>query len=206
MSTHLGDEIELYALGDLSHEERAAVEAHLAVCMECTRSVGEAERTLAEFAELLPSYRAPRAARMQSSARWRGAIAAAFIAGLLVAGGTLAFVNRAWSGNATIGQQDVRAQIAMVNSHFDHTTLAPASPGAPPAKVIFARDKAWLYAIVNDNDPGYHLVAVSGDTRRDLGVLTVHGATASLFVQHPPSLSELALVNGDRVVARGMLR
>ena len=206
MSTHLGDEIELYALGDLLPEERAAVEAHLATCMDCTRAVGEAEQTLAEFAELLPAYRAPRATRAHTSAPWRGAIAAAFIAGLLVAGAALAFINRTTVGDTTIGQQDVRAQIAMVNSHFNHTTLAPVSAGAPAAKVIFARDKAWLYAIVNDGDPGYHLLAVAGNTRRDLGALTAHGATASVFVEHPPLLSEVELVHGDRVVARGMLR
>lgn len=200
MSAHLGDQIELYALGDLSTQEKIAVEAHLATCMECTRAVGEAELTVANLAELLPAYHAPRALRVRNSAPWLGAIAAAFVAGLLVAGGMFAYLN----GHRA--DPDVRAQVAMVQSHFDHTTLTPVSDGAPATKVIFARDKAWLYAIADDGGSTYHLVAVTGNTQHDLGMLTAHGATASIFVEHPPTLSEIELLNGDRVVARGILR
>jgi len=205
MSTHLGDELELYALGDLSPEERANVESHLATCDECLQALGVTEEALARMTSLLPSYRAPRRSALRNL--WtmpvaRTAIAAAFVIGLLVAAGTLPFL----SVRPGTSDQDARAQIAMTHAHFEHIELAPLVAGAPAVKVIYARDRSWMYAIADDGRPGYHLFIV-GESRRpqDLGELAAHDGSASLFVEHPPAGNELQLVSNDRVLARGML-
>ncbi len=205
MSTHLGDELELYALGDLSPEERASVEQHLATCDECIRALAAAEETLAQMTSLLPAYRAPRRTALRNL--WtmpaaRMAIAAAFVVGLLVAAGTLPFLG---VKSGTSGQ-DARAQIAMTHAHFEHVQLAPLVTGAPSVKVIYARDRAWIYAIADDGRPGYHLYLAAGSSPpHDLGELVAHEGSASLFVEHPPAGNVLLLVSNDRTLARGML-
>lgn len=205
MTAHLGDEIELYALGDLTPEERAAVEAHLDSCDMCTRAVGEAEVTLAAMSSLLPAYRAPKRTALRgvwSLPAARAAIAAAFVIGLLVAAGTLPFL----TVSSPTGNDDVRAQVAMTHAHFEHIELVPVTPGTPAAKVIYAKDRSWLYAIVDDGRPGYSLLSVTSSGPRNLGVLVAHGATASIFIDHPPAADVVELVSDGRVVARGMLR
>ncbi|HTX02528.1 MAG TPA: zf-HC2 domain-containing protein [Candidatus Acidoferrales bacterium] len=205
MSTHLGDELELYALGDLSPEERADVEEHLATCEECVRALAAAEDALAQMTALLPAYRAPRRTALRSL--WtmpvaRMAIAAAFVVGLLVAAGTLPFLTI----KPGTSNQDARAQIAMTHAHFEHVQLTPLVPGAPAVKVIYARDRSWIYAIADDGRPGYHLYLAAGSSQpRDLGELIAHDGSASLFVEQPPAGNELLIVSNGRALARGML-
>ncbi|HEY1728945.1 MAG TPA: zf-HC2 domain-containing protein [Candidatus Baltobacteraceae bacterium] len=205
MSTHLGDELELYALGDLSPEERANVEQHLATCDECIRALANAEETLAQMTSLLPAYGAPRRTTlgnfwMMPAARM--AIAAAFVVGLLVAAGTIPFL----TVKPGTSSQDARAQVAMTHAHFEHIQLASLVTGAPAVKVIYARDRSWMYAIADDGRPGYHLYIAAGSSPpRDLGELVAHDGSASLFVERPPAGNELLLVSNDRTLARGML-
>ncbi|MGH7716156.1 MAG: zf-HC2 domain-containing protein [Vulcanimicrobiaceae bacterium] len=205
MSTHLGDQLEIYALGDLSPEERANVEEHLASCEECVRALGTTEETLAHMTSLLPAYRAPRRSALRNL--WmmpaaRMAIAAAFVIGLLVAAGTLPFISLR-SGTT---DQDVRAQVAMTRAHFEHVQLVALVAGVPAVKVIYARDRSWMYAIADDGRPGYHLrLATGSGPSQDLGELVTHDGSSSLFVEHPPAGNELQLVSNDRILARGML-
>ncbi|MBV8074668.1 MAG: zf-HC2 domain-containing protein [Candidatus Eremiobacteraeota bacterium] len=204
MSAHLGDDLELYALGDLSSGERAKVEAHVADCAECARALGEAEQSLAELSGLLPSYRAPR--RPQQRGRWSrltgGALAAAFVVGMIVAGGTVGYLDH----TAVVANDDARARVAMLHSHFAHVPLEPVAAGAPRAKIVYPPDRSWLYAIVDDGRPGYRLIARDGATARDLGTLAAHDETSSLFVTGPGDVHVVELVLDGRVVARGMLR
>jgi len=205
MSMHLGEELELYALGDLSPEERANVEQHLETCDECIRALAAAEETLAQMTSLLPAYRAPRRTALRSL--WtmpaaRIAIAASFVIGLLLAAGTLPFLGV----KPGISGDDVRAQIAMTHSHFEHVQLTPLVTSAPSVKVIYARDRAWMYAIADDGRAGYHLYLAAGSSPpHDLGELVAHEGSASLFVEHPPAGNELLLISNDRTLARGML-
>ena len=205
MSAHLGDELELYALGDLSDEERTAIETHLESCEACTRALGAAEETLASMTSLLPAYAAPKRTQLRSF--WsqpvaRMALAASFVIGLLVAAGALPFLGV----RPAASSDDVRAQVAMTHSHFEHVPLAPLVSGAPATKVIFARDRSWLYAIADDGSSGYHLLLRQGSSAPvDLGTLVAHGDAASLFIDRTVPSGELDLVRGDRTLARGML-
>lgn len=201
MSAHYEEELELFALGDLEPAERAAIEAHVKDCVECTRRLGEAEEALARMSSLLPAYRAPGRAQTVWRPGTRVAVASAFIAGLIAAALTFAFVNLNGTSNT-----DVRAQIAMINSHFTHVQLEAAAPGAPAAKVIFPPNHAWLYAIVDDGRPGYRLLLVSpAGPPRDLGGLIAHGASSSLFVERAPPGYEVELARNGEIVARGRL-
>jgi anti-sigma-K factor RskA len=205
MSAHLDEELELYALGDLSPDERSAVEKHLESCTECVRALGEIEETLARMTSLLPAYRAPK--RTQLRNLWtmpaaRMAIAASFVVGLLVAAGTLPFLGVRPSATS----DDVRAQVAMTHAHFAHVELQRTVAGAPAVKAIFARDRAWVYVIADDGRSGYHLLANSGSgPPTDLGTLVAHGGSSSLFVDHHVPSGELELVRDGEIVARGML-
>ncbi|MBV8424399.1 MAG: zf-HC2 domain-containing protein [Candidatus Eremiobacteraeota bacterium] len=205
MSAHLGDELELYALGDLSAEERAAVEQHLESCDTCVRALGEAEEALAQMTSLLPAYRAPKRTQLRNF--WaipaaRMAIAASFVVGLLVAAGTLPFLN----ARPTANSDDVRAQVAMTHAHFVHTELRALAPNAPAVKVIYARDRAWAYVIADNGLTGYHLLETApGGSPADLGTLVAHGESASLFIDHPLPSGELDLVRNGQTLARGML-
>lgn len=200
----MGDELELYALGDLGPEERAAVEQHLESCEECERELGKIEETLAQMTSLLPAYRAPK--RTQLRSLWalpaaRMAIAAAFVIGLLVAAGTLPFLGVKPSATS----DDVRAQVAMTHAHFVHVELHGVAAGAPAVKVIFAHDRSWIYVIADDGRAGYHLLSTASGTPTDLGTLVAHGASSSLFVDRSVPRGALELVRDGQIVARGML-
>ena len=201
MSEHFEEELELYALGDLDERERAAIDAHAKTCAECARRLGEAEETLASMTSLLPAYRAPQRRPAVWKPAARVAVAAAFVAGLLVATFTLAFMNLGGGSN-----DDVRAQIAMTHAHFEHIELEPAAAGAPAAKVIYAQDRSWLYVIVDDGRAGYRLLSAGPTGTHGLGQLVAHGGSSSLFIAHPPDSNDLELAFGNAVVARGTLR
>ncbi|MGH7661701.1 MAG: zf-HC2 domain-containing protein [Vulcanimicrobiaceae bacterium] len=201
MNEHYSEELELYALGDLDEQDRAAIEAHALTCAECARRLGEAEETLASMSSLLPAYRAPQRRPSTWKPTARIAVAAAFVAGLLVAAFTLAFVNVGSGSN-----DDVRAQIAMTHAHFQHVQLAPVAAGAPAAKVIYAQDRSWLYVIVDDGRSGYRLLSAGPSGAHELAALVAHGGSSSVFIEHPPDSSTLELALGSSVVARGTLR
>jgi hypothetical protein len=198
---HLGDQLELYALGDLSPEERRAVEAHVADCADCAALLGEAEQTLSELAELLPRYVAPRKKRRFSRTQvWLGAAAAVIVAAVLAGVGGAGFEQQLLGTS-----DDVRAQSAMARAHFNHASLTPVGSGIPASKVVYARDFAWLYAIVDDGSGTYRLSGSGGGAERDLGAFHGNGLTATLFVEHPGTLKEVELTRDGQVVARAKL-
>lgn len=200
MSAHYDEELELFALGDLEPEQRAAIEEHVTACDACARRLAEAEETLARMSSMLPAYRAPHRTQTAWRPSARVAVASAFFAGAIAAVLTLGFLNV-----NHFSSDDVRAQVAMIHSHFEHTELQPAAAGAPATKIIFPKDHSWLYAIVESGRTGYRLLAATpSGTTQDLGGLASHGATSSLFIERPPP-GEIELEFEGRVVARGTL-
>lgn len=197
MSEHLDERAELYALGDLSDDERREVEVHLASCEPCTRAVGEAEAALAAMADLLPQYRAP-APRVMVFRRLparivRWAVAAAGIAAAFAAG---------WFVHPQPGA-DERVQLAMVHSHFAHVALA--GPG-PHAKAIYAPDGAWIYLIVDE--PGAYTATYGPPDRQHVIPMQRNGTAQAGFVSpadvHPGD--EVRLSRDGTVIERAVLR
>ncbi len=199
---HLGDLAELYVLGELDPSERAAVEAHIAGCMPCLRRVGEAEETLlalerGALAEPTPEL-LDRRMRFGVPPRRYAAYALAAAAGLVL--GILTMLPGYFRPHAPQA-----ALVAMIHSHFNHAQFAAVgSAHAPPAKVICARDRSWLF-IVADGSERYAVYAIEGTTATRLGELQPQGATSSLYVAHAPAASAVELRDGATIVERAAL-
>jgi anti-sigma-K factor RskA len=194
LDPHIGDLAERYVLGDLDASEVAALEEHIAVCAACLRRVGEAEETIlalerGDIAEIAPPRRKPFVAMAAG-------IAAAFVVGVL----------------ATLLAQSLhtddtqRALLAMVGSHFNHAQFASvASQSAPPAKVIYARDKRWLFIVATGTERyGVYAVSPAGTTL--LGNLHPEGSSSTLYVDHPGAPNSIELRDGATVLERAALR
>jgi Putative zinc-finger len=202
---HMGDNLELYALGVLDRDEARGVESHVATCPDCARLLGEAERTVASLDALsVPRLEAPpelaariaassrvvtplRARRPVNVARW-GALAA----GLLVAGVGFTGTHEIVNDRATIASDD-RAFSAIAVSHFLHTTLTKTVADAPTAKVLWGKTPHWLYVIVDSPACDCNVVGITAAGERDLGTPAVRGNTATLFVPDAPDVARIEL-------------
>ena len=211
---HIGELAELYALGVLEPQERADVDAHAAGCERCTRALGEAERAVAALDEVfVPRVEPPErlGSRIAASGdvvvplaphgAWSRprpvpgflATAAALLFAVGVGGGLLA--ERSLETGGAARDSVVLATIA--TSHFNHVSLTPRDPAAPVTKVLYARDGAWFYVIVDSAACDCHVVGRSAAAQRDLGSPEVHGNTATLFVRDFPRPTSLELVRAS---------
>lgn len=188
---HINDAAELYALGALDAAQIRAIDAHAATCAACRRRLGEAEEAVLAIDRAYVEVPPPatlaqriRASRHRSARRgpsWY-ALAAACVVALLPALVLFAMLLQArHTQNA-----HAAAELAMIHSHFAHAQFAPV-PGAhaPRAKVVFAKDGAWLYVIV-DEPRAYAVSADARGTRTTLGETNAYGGVSELFVAHPP--------------------
>jgi len=223
---HVGDLAELHALGALEPSERAQVEAHVATCAVCAQALGDAESTVAALDDAFTAQVEPPArlaARVAASAAatptviplaprrperaarpgsaWYAA-AAALVLGVGVGGGAL--VEHA----ADVGQaaRDSAVLATIATSHFNHVTLTVRDATAPVSKVLYARDGAWFYVVIDSAACDCRIVSRSAAGVRDLGRPTVRGSTATLFVRDDPRPNSIALVNAaGRVISEATL-
>lgn len=125
---HIGENAELYALGELDELEAARVERHARACAACSSRLGDAEATVLQLIEAGGAATVPQAldrrvrfAQPVSPTRaWIGAVAAAFVLGLLP-----------WGWTMTQPRQNGTAQPAvdaMLVGHFSHAPLLPLKP------------------------------------------------------------------------------
>ena len=70
------------------------------------------------------------------------------------------------------------------------------STNAPAAKVIFARDRSWLF-VVADGSQRYTVYAINGSAATRLGELQPQGSTSSLYVAHAPTADAVELREGS---------
>jgi anti-sigma factor RsiW len=214
-NAHLGDDAELYALGVLDAAERAAAEEHLAACDDCRARVVAAESVVAALASTLPAYEPaaqnpfapkrvvplrPRVRFSFAAPRWATALAAALVLGVGFLGWQDVSLNQQRTSSDT-------ALTAIVHGHFDHVTLTKARPSSPSAKVLYARDHSWLYALVDRPARGTHLIAEDATgARRDLGAFDARGAVATLFVRDPGPVSAVEIRDDAGVEGSAALR
>jgi hypothetical protein len=214
-SGHIGEFAELFALGMLEAEERGPLEAHVAVCPDCSRALGAAEATVAALDEtfvpqLEPPQRlgeriaasagavtplAPRRDRSRAAQPSRGFLATAAALVLAVGIGGGAVVERSGDMRQAAHDSAILATIAM--SHFNHVSLTPRVASAPVSKVLYARDGAWFYLIVGSATCDCRVLVRSAAGARDLGQPEVRGNTATLFVHDFPRPESLALVGSS---------
>jgi len=196
---HIDDEAELYALGALDADERAAVEAHIASCEMCLQRVRDAEETAfalsAQFGSTTPpaelDTRIAGAFSRNMPARPWLAIAAAFIIGLLP---SIPLTYDRVHHDRLLRMHD-QAVTAMVTSHFAHAQFTPVGGATlPPSKVIFARDGSWLYVVI----AGAHRYTVEGvepEGTKALGETSPTSSTSELFLERPPHVRSVMLVD-----------
>ncbi|HEY1428964.1 MAG TPA: zf-HC2 domain-containing protein, partial [Candidatus Tumulicola sp.] len=160
---HVEDLAALYALGALSDEERAGVDAHLRECPACAKVVGDAENGVALMLASEPQRTAPaalearidgllRARPIELRPRSRGlswsyplAVAAALLLGLMPAA-YFWNANRAMHGTI-LAQNSAIGRLASV-PHM--TARFHSSEGTPAADVMYAPDGSWYVIVVRN--------------------------------------------------------
>lgn len=194
---HNEELIELYALGTLEPEERAAVEEHIAQCESCRVRFVEAVSVVAAMTGTQPedsveSVRTadPRVARFAALA----AVFALLFAGALA----YAVLERTRSSEQSV------PLAAIVGSHFLHAQFQSAMPQAPAAKVLYARDGSWIYVIVNA-PASYALSGIRDGHATDLASTSATGTESTAFVRTAQRYSVLELRVGGALVARAPL-
>jgi len=218
---HLGEQAELYALGVLDPEERQSVERHIAGCATCTREVGRAEEAVAALDDATVPQVDPPAElgrRIAASAlpapsnvvafkrsvgigrQWALAASIALIVGL----GSGVALDRGLGGSQAPSNDELAIQ-TIAASHFLHASFQPASAGVPVAKVLYARDRSWLYVIVDADVAGYRVVGRSEKGALDFGALRPGKSTSTLFVRTTDRPRSLQIVDRGRIVASATL-
>lgn len=190
---HIGEDAELYALSSLTEIERARIDAHVATCQPCLRRLGEAEEAVLALEPQTPSLPLPQRPALRFPARQRGAwwtvpaVAAALIVGFLLPHPPGARPS---------------PQIAMLHSHFNHAQFAGSGP---LAKVLYARDRAWYYVIV-EGAHAYTVVGVNGSSATALGRTTSHGETSDVFVTNARPFDHIELREGSSLIETAQIR
>lgn len=211
MNAHPEESLPLYALGALDDVQAAAIDAHLSACERCTRELGRHEAVVAALDDaFVEPWSAPLPAAPFAGTRLRRAAFrspagfAAVAAALLFALGI--GTDRLLTPHDAPGANDA-ALATIATSHFLHVSLRSVVPGAPPAKVLYARDGTWLYAIVEAPASAYRVRVRDRDRRERTRSLAGDAATGTLFEAHlarPAVTVDLLRADGT-VVATGTL-
>lgn len=209
---HIDELAELYALGALSDEDRALVEAHLAQCASCSARVGASEAVIASLVDAgVRAEPAPPelAAHIMRSATRRPAravfaslrpllgLAAALV---LALGLSLLHVSRQNHDLRAGLDADEHAFAMLTHSHFRHAEFSKATAGAPAAKVLYARDGSWFYVVMDGAQHNLHVVGEAGGIAHDYGIAGVHGHTTTLFAENTKGTTRIELRDGTSVV------
>lgn len=203
MNRHIDELAELYALGALDEEQRALVDTHSLECAACAKRLGEAESTVAvmERAAPVPASLDRRMtgvfARRRAFAVPGALAAAALIVAVLLFGWSWRLQRSAQAFDADRQQ----AVVAMVLGHFAHAQFQGVAANAPKAKLIYARNGAWVFAVAQTSR-ALSLRALTPRGEVALGTLHVEGNAAELFVSQPPSATVYALYDGNREIGR----
>jgi hypothetical protein len=211
---HFGERAALYALGALDDVESHALEAHLRVCAACTKLVGEAEREVDTIVSLEARRRAPqelseRIERLLVPARapahrmpWPrfAAVAAAFLVGILPSA-YLWERNRAMQ-DAMLSESSAMDRLA-ASAH--RTASFRPSIGALAAKVMYAPDGSWYVIVVRGASHALRVAWMHGGRATMLGDVVPHGRIAMLYLPKSHRMEQLALMDGQLVVAAAQL-
>lgn len=207
---HLDDAADLYAIGALDDFEQAAIDKHVATCDECARLLGEAEERVTLLAEADVRRRPPAQLerRVVSIVRARTsrpralipAIAAALVIGLLPS----AYF---WQQNQAmhavmIVQADAMNRVASM----PHRSVAFTNMGnGSAARVMYAPDGSWYVVFVRGATRALSVAWMHDGQRTMLGTATPHGSIAMLYLPKSHRMDQLALLDGEQVVAEAQL-
>lgn len=207
---HLDEAADLYAIGALDDAQREAIDRHVARCDQCARILAAAEDRVAVLAAADAQHAPPAQlerrvvslVRRQPS-RLRAlipAIAAALIAGLLPS----AYF---WQQNqamhaAMVAESDAMNRLALM-PHRSAAFTQMSSGSA--AKVMYAPDGSWYVVFVRGASKALSVAWMHDGQRTMLGTATPHGQVAMLYLPRSHRMDQLALMDGERVVAEAQL-
>ena len=144
---NVGENAAMYAMGALDAREREAYDRHADVCDACALALADASQTIDAMERRAGIVPAPRTLLAgQRRARLRP-FAAGFIAAAAAIAAIFLFA-RFFALSGAVHGNDL-ALAALVHSHFDHSPFVAQRPGAPPAKVMYARDGSWVFVVVD---------------------------------------------------------
>jgi hypothetical protein len=200
---HIGENAELYALGELDELEAARVERHARTCAACSSRLGDAEATVLQLVEaggvttVVPEgldRRVRFVPPAPATRAWIGAVAAAFVLGLLPWGWTMTQQHQ----NGSTAQPAVDA---MLVGHFSHAPLLPLQSGAPPAKVIYAREGGWIYVLAGAGTTSLDVATVTAGRTVVVAALAPSGATRAAFVKIAGRVDAVELLENGKPIS-----
>lgn len=206
LNDHVGEDAELYALGQLDDVADARLTKHVRTCEPCARRVGAAEDAVLRLIEAgdvpvehpLKLDRRMRFEPSRATAWWPAAVVAALLIGLLPWG-----VERMQRSVPVVAEQ--QAASAMLAGHFNHAPLRAVRPDAPSAKVIYPREGGWLYVLVAPGKTALDVSVVAGGARRTVASLAPGDRTRTAFVRCPGRANEVELLENGAPVASARL-
>lgn len=194
-SHHVDELVASYAFGILESAEAAQVEEHTASCSTCRQLLGQAEEAVTAMVDAGPLHLARPVRAGRSWSAW-----AALAASLLLAAGLGARVLQLGGEQSQMRAQHDAAVVALVHSHFQHAPLVPRTAGAPPGKVIFARDRSWVLVVL-DAPPGDLTIATLGPAgTRVLGRPSAQGRTSEFFYRGGAPIDNVAVMRGAQLI------
>jgi hypothetical protein len=209
MTAHFSDEAAVYALGALSDEERAAIDAHVRTCSSCAALLGAAEQDVALVASMEPQREAPallagRLARtldrkpLARSSVWQplAALAAAFVIGLLP---SAYFWQQNQSLHAAMSAQTAAIQRVASMPHRMAHFRGMNDRGS--ASVMYAPDGSWYVVLVRDVSKSLQVAWMHDGEKTMLGTAQPHDGVAMLYLPQSHRMDQLALMDGTHTVA-----
>jgi hypothetical protein len=206
---HLGDTADLYAIGALDDAEREAVDRHVALCYECATLLGEAEARVTILIEADGRYvpQAPLERRVSPLVRRRpalsyafAAVAAAFVIGLLP---STYFWQQNQAMHATM-LADAAAMNRLATMPHRSVAFSPMN-GNSAARVMYAPDGSWYVVLIRGASKALSVAWMHDGQRTVLGTATPYGEVAMLYLPMSHRMDQLALMDGERVVAKAQL-
>ena len=204
---HVGEDAALYALGILDAGARDAIDRHAEGCPPCAQALGAAEAEVAAMAAAEPVHVPPSTvAFLRPPARrpaWLatfGALAAAVAIGLLP---TAYF----WGQNAAMHaamRSDADA-ISRLESAPHRTTAFNGMSNGSTAYVMYPQDGSWYVILVRGASKALQVAWMHDGERTILGTAAPRGDVAMLYLPKSHPMSQLALVDGEQVVAEAQL-
>ncbi|MBV8154968.1 MAG: hypothetical protein JO029_15830 [Candidatus Eremiobacteraeota bacterium] len=207
---HIGELAELYAIGALGESERRDVERHVAGCTACGQRLGEAEDDVAAMEAARLQHDPPEQLQRRVRAmlhrpagqwsRYAPAVAAALILGLLPS----AFF---WEQNRTMhaAMEADSAAIGRVASTPHRSVAFSQMSDGSAASVMYGPDGSWYVVLVRGASRALSVAWMHDGQRTMLGTATPHGDVAMLYLPKSHRMNQLALMDGDRVVAQAQL-
>jgi anti-sigma factor RsiW len=212
VTQHLGDDAELYPLGMLDDDAVREVERHIAHCSDCAARVAQAQMVGASLAAALPAASPSPALERRLSAAVRSRPVASKLRANLFRYAVAAALALVFLGlglqtlllRGRLASDDV-ALVTMVHSHFNHVSMSPESANPVAAKILYARDGAWVYIIADKPGGSLHALARTASATTDLGALASSGQAATLLVRPRERILSITLQRAGTSVASARL-